>query len=207
MKLFLSSYHVGTRGQELRDLVTRRGPAAIVTNACDVFEQRLLHHQRNVDDLSALGFATEELDLKEYFGNTAALRHRLRDVALVWAVGGSAFALARAMSASGFADAAFDLVSSGELVYGGYSAGACVAGPDLEGLDLMDDPDANPVGYPPIAPAETLGWVPWRIVPHWRSDHPESAAAELLVEHLSRAGLHYRTLTDGEALVVDGDPS
>jgi dipeptidase E len=204
MKLYLSSYRLGDHGQRLRDLVTRPGPAAIVTNACDVFEQRLMRYQRQVDDLRSLGFESCELDLRPYFGDPSALQRRLSDFALVWAVGGSAFALARAMSASGFAQAARPLVEGGDLVYAGYSAGACVAGPDLEGIDLMDDATANPTGYPPVAPVETLGWVPWRIVPHWRSDHPESAEAERVVAHLSSAGLQYRALTDGDAIIVDG---
>jgi dipeptidase E len=73
----------------------------------------------------------------------------------------------------------------------------------LAGLELMDDPGALPAGYSETMPATTLGWVPWRLVPHWRSDHPEAARAELAVDRLDAAGLEYRALTDGDAIVVD----
>jgi len=37
----------------------------------------------------------------------------------------------------------------------------------------------------------------------WRSDHPEAASAELAVGRLDAAGLEYRALTDGDAIVID----
>jgi dipeptidase E len=156
-------------------------------------------YQREADDMRSLGFDAEELDLRQYFHGRGDLRARLETLALVWVVGGNAFVLARAMTAAGFGPAAHDRLE----VYAGYSAGACVAGPDLEGIQLMDDPDFVPAGYQPEMPARTLGLVPWRIVPHWRSDHPESENAERAVRHLQAAGLPYRGLRDGEAIVID----
>ena len=43
------------------------------------------------------------------------------------------------------------------------------------------------------------------IVPHYRSDHPESAAAEQVVAHLQANGIAHVTLRDGEVIVVNGD--
>jgi dipeptidase E len=123
----------------------------------------------------------------------------------LWVVGGNTFVLARAMQASGFATVGTDLVVGDQLTYAGYSAGVCVITPDLEGVHLMDEPLAIPTDYPVEASAATLGWVPWRVVPHWRSDHGESAAAELAVEYLLKAGLPFLTLQDGHAIVVNGD--
>jgi dipeptidase E len=93
-------------------------------------------------------------------------------------------------------------MSDDHLVYGGYSAGSCVAAPDLEGIHLMDDPAFIPEGYREDVTPQTLHLVPWRIVPHWRSDHPKSVDAEKAVEHLRPSGLDFRTLRDGEALIV-----
>jgi dipeptidase E len=98
-------------------------------------------------------------------------------------------------------------MSDGRLVYGGYSAGSCVAAPDLEGIHLIDDPETIPDGYLEDVTPRTLHLVPWRIVPHWRSDHPESADAEKAVEHLRQSGLDFRTLRDGEALIVTNGES
>jgi dipeptidase E len=90
-------------------------------------------------------------------------------------------------------------------VYAGYSAGVCVTGPDLDGCHLMDEPDLIPVGYSSDESPTTLGWLPWRIVPHWRSDHEEAPLAELAVEHLLATGLPFQTLQDGQVFVIDGD--
>jgi dipeptidase E len=177
----------------------------MVFNACDPFEDRLRVYEREAEDLRGLDLAPEELDLRRYFDQPESLRSRLAALDVVWVVGGNAFVLARAMTATRFALAARELVGSGTLVYAGYSAGACVAGPDLEGIALMDEPDALPSGYQASMPPTTLGWVPWRIVPHWRSDHPEAPGAERAAEHLKARGLAYRALRDGEVIVVDGE--
>jgi len=43
------------------------------------------------------------------------------------------------------------------------------------------------------------------VIPHWRSDHGESASADLAVEHLLTAELPFRTLQDGHAIAVNGE--
>jgi dipeptidase E len=198
VQLYLSSYRIGDDPSVLRDLVAGNR-AAVVLNACDVFDDRRHVWPREEADLGALGFDVTELDLREHFGDPAGLAERLRSLDLVWVTGGNTFALARAMHASGFAAA----VPTTGLVYAGYSAGACVVTPGFDGIHLMDDPGAVPFGYPPDARPEPLGWVPWRIVPHWRSEHGESPAAELAVEHLLAAGLPFRTLRDGQVIVAE----
>lgn len=106
------------------------------------------------------------------------------------------------MTASGFGEALASAMDRG-LVYAGYSAGACVAGPDLRGIHLMDAADDLPPGYDANMPAHALGLVPFRLVPHWRSDHPETARADVAVRWLAQHSLDYRALRDGEVVVVD----
>ena len=86
-----------------------------------------------------------------------------------------------------------------------HSAGACVAGPDLQGIDLVDDASAVPPGYSAAIEPRCLDLIPFRIVPHWRSEHPESELVESAAVHLDAEGLSHRCLRDGQALVVDGD--
>lgn len=172
-------------------------------NACDVFADRLRVFPREVEDLRSVGFHAEELDLRAYFDRARDMASRLARYDLVWVVGGNAFVLARAMNASGFGRAARELLASGSLVYAGYSAGACVTGPDLAGIDLMDHPDSLPDGYDSSMSTATLAWLPWRVVPHWRSDHPESAGADAAVRHLEAAGLEFRAVSDGDVIVVE----
>jgi dipeptidase E len=206
VKLYLSSFRLGRDRRALRDLVGRAGRAALVFNACDVYgDNRLRNLERETEDISGLGFACEELDLRSYFGDFEGLRTRLDTYDLIWVVGGNSFVPARAMTQSRLGQAVSKALDDGRLVYAGYSAGICVATPDLEGISLMDEPDALPDGYPKDVQATTLGWVPWRIVPHWRSQHPEAPLAELAVEHLLQNGQPFRTLRDGQAIVVEGD--
>lgn len=107
------------------------------------------------------------------------------------------------MNASAFAAVGTDLVTAGRLTYAGYSASVCVVAPDFEGIHPMHDPDALAQGYPAGAQPAALGWLPWRVVPHWDSDHKETETADLAVDYLLKAELPFRTLRDGHAIVVD----
>jgi dipeptidase E len=133
------------------------------------------------------------------------LRAALAAYDMVWAVGGNAFILRRAMKQSGFDDVITGMLERDEIVYGGYSAGAVVAAPSLEGIHLMDDPDDAPSGYDPETVWDGLGLIDHAIVPHYRSPHPETAAADRAVRHLMGRGLRYRALRDGEAIVWTED--
>jgi dipeptidase E len=211
VKLYLSSFRMGSDRDALRDLVGRAGRAgraALVFNACDVYgDNQLRNLEREAEDITSLGFECEELDLRTFFEDFEGLRNRLETYDLLWVVGGNSFVLAKAMTQSRFEQAAFEPLDDGRLVYAGYSAGICVTAPDLEGIGLMDEPDELPDGYPKDVRATTLGWLPWRIVPHWRSQHPEAPLADLAVEHLLHSSLPFRTLRDGQAIVVEGDAS
>lgn len=202
MKLMLlSSPDLSEHGPQLRGLVGDGARAGLVFNALDQYETRLRQLPVETEALSALGFDCEEVDLRDYFDDALGLRDRLEELDLLWVLGGNTFVLARAMALSGFRRAAEGLIQAGQLVYAGYSAAACVTGPDLSGMELMDDPSSVGAGHPPDAPADALGWVPWRIVPHWRSEYGNSP--EALAERLRELGLPFRTVRDGEAIVVN----
>ena len=200
MRLYLCSYRLSGDTSALLRLVGDGRRAGIVLNASDAFGDHLYLWPRESADLQALGFDVAEVDLRDHFGDPGGLRERLAALDLLWVTGGNTFVLARAMNACGFVDA-FD---RDRTTYAGYSAGVCVLAPDLDGIHLMDDPDVVPERYPADVRPQPLGWLPWRVVPHWRSDHAETDAADLAVAHLSRAGLPFRTLRDGEAIVVEG---
>ncbi len=225
MRLYLSSYRIGDRAGSLLALLSggQTAPvrsrdhsafegkrAAIIANALDnipeiVREQFRAEVYDPVAEFAALGIASEALDLRHYFGQPARLRAALAGFDLVWATGGNAFVLRRAMKLSGFDDVIVDMLDNDEIAYGGYSAGAVVAAPSLEGIQLMDDPESVPSGYPPDPVWDGLGLIDHAIVPHYRSPHPESAAAEKAARHLSARGLRYRALRDGEVIVWTED--
>ena len=123
---------------------------------------------------------------------------------LVWVRGGNSFVLRRAMKASGFDRVIRDLLEDDAIVYGGFSAAIAVLTPSLHGVELVDDPHLVPAGYDPAIVWEGLGLLPYAVAPHYRSEHPESAAMESVVQYYVDHRLPFRVLRDGEAIVVQG---
>lgn len=208
MKLYLSSYRIGAAGHELARLVRSTGNprTALVMNALDEYGPRLPQQvEENRAALEELGLEAAELDLRDYFGRAEDLAAELEGFGAVWAVGGNSFVLRRAMRASGFDGVPVQRVREGELVYGGFSAGAVVATTTLAGIDIVDPPDTVPPGYDPEVVWEGLGLVESSIAPHYRSEHPESALIDTTVEWFEARGMPVLPLRDGEALLVDGD--
>jgi dipeptidase E len=124
------------------DRLVRALPAGaavgVISNAVDFVPQKdRIDYARNVFDPVQLfrrhGLAARELDLRGYFGRQEALRAATEDLRLVWANGGNAFLLRRAMRQSGMDDLLSERVQSGATIYGGWSAGAVIAGPTLRG--------------------------------------------------------------------------
>ena len=209
-RLYLSSHQLGDDAELLRwpageAVAARHGRCGIVMNALDGFvDTRLRDFDDHVGAMECLGYGCEELDLRRYFhaGDEAGLARRLAQLDLLWITGGNAFVLARAMDQSRFAAALAPALAAGTLTYAGYSAAACVAGPDLHGIDLMDEPEVVPEGYDPSSRPLGLGLVDYRIVPHWRSDHRESELAKVAAAWMEREGLAHRCISDGEVVVV-----
>lgn len=206
MRLYLSSYRIGDRAGSLLAMLGDGKRAAIIENALDNVSATARDLYRTdvynpAAELASLGISAEPLDLRDYFGRVEALRTHLGQFDLVWVTGGNAFVLRRAMQLSGFDDIIVDLLDADTIVYGGFSAGAVVAAPSLEGIHLIDDPSELPAGYSGELVWDGLGLIDHAIVPHYRSPHPETHAAERAARHLSARGLRYRALRDGEVIV------
>jgi dipeptidase E len=208
VKLYLSSYRFGDRFDDLLAAVGPGGKAAIVSNAADFIpmESRLAYARTVFDPLAHFrdhGVDAADIDLRAFFGDPGALDTALADVRLVWANGGNAFLLRRAMRQSGLDDILRRRLAHDGLIYGGWSAGAVVAGPTLRGLDLMDDPDVVVDGYSPATVWDGIGLVDFAIVPHFESDSPEAEAAAGAQAYLQAVGIPHRTIRDGAVIVVD----
>ncbi|WP_454848128.1 Type 1 glutamine amidotransferase-like domain-containing protein [Rhizobium binxianense] len=209
MRLYLSSYRLGASQARLRRLLKGGRRAAVIQNALDFIpvESRCAYEASIYDpreELSGLGIEAEDLDLRDYFGRPDALKTALAGLDLVWAVGGNAFLLLRAMRQSGFDRVIAELLREDALVYGGFSAGAVVATPTLKGIELIDDPMQLASGYGPDILWNGLGLVDFSIVPHYRSDHDEAQMAEKAVFFLEKAGMPFQAMRDGEVIIVDG---
>lgn len=212
MRLYLSSYRMGDRAGALLALLGRAQRAAIVSNALDNTSPRArdIYREEVYDpraELGSLGISAVDLDLRKYFGRQESLAADLARYDLVWVIGGNVFTLRRAMKQSGFDIVIGEMLVRDEIVYGGFSAGAVVAGPSLEGFELMDDPDELPAGYAPGPVLKGLGLIDFAPVPHFRSQHPESGAAERTVRYLAARRRPFRALHDGEVIVTTGASS
>jgi dipeptidase E len=209
MRLYLSSYRIGDRAGALLALLGFGKRAALISNALDNISPaaRQIYREEVYDpaaELASLGITAEDFDLRHYFGMGDALASDLSRYDLVWVMGGNAFTLRRAMRQSGFDTVIADMLDRDSIVYGGFSAGAVVAGPSLTGFELMDEPAELPPGYAPGPVLEGLNLVDFAIVPHYRSLHPEAPAAERCARHLAARRLPFRALRDGEAIVHIG---
>lgn len=211
MRLYLSSFRLGDHPERLVQLAGAGRQALAIANACDGFpaEERPGRVERELAALRGLGFAAEELDLRDYFGGRGreVLAERLSRAGLVWVRGGNAFVLLRAMRQSGFDGMITELLRKDALVYGGYSGGIAVLAPSLRGIELVNDANTVPEGYGPEVPWEGLGLVPYAIAPHYRSPHPSSPGIDAVVDYFTRNGVPFKALRDGEVILMSPQAS
>jgi dipeptidase E len=80
MRLFLSSYGLGNKPEELQPLINDNKRVAVIFNALDAKEPdaRAERLKREIDALTALGLQPEELDLRQYFGKSAELKEIIK---------------------------------------------------------------------------------------------------------------------------------
>ncbi len=206
MKLYLSSYFLGNHPEELAKLVGPNKKVGLIMNAADVYgnEKHSAYLASEIKKMKEIGLDAEELDLRDYFNDNPALKTKLQSYGLIWAMGGNSFVLRKAMRMSGFDAIIKDLVVGEKLVYGGFSAGSCVAARSLKGIEIVDNPDQIVEGYDNAIVWEGLNLIDFSIAPHYRSEHPESDKIESVVTYFEENNIKYRALRDGEVLIVDG---
>jgi len=206
VKFYLSSYHLCDEPERLSALGAKNNRVAVVQNALDAYtdlERRERGLQREFADLKAIGLVAEELDLRLFFGKAAELQKYIEGFGYLWVTGGNAFVLRRAFSLSGLDSILQKKLHEDDFVYSGYSAGICVLAPTLKGIHIADEPQAMPKGYSSQIIWTGLGFIPYCIAPHYRSNHSESPLIEKSVEYFIEQKIPFVALRDGEALVLD----
>lgn len=207
MKFYLSSYKLGNKTNDLVRLMSHNKKIAYIPNACDFsnadIERRKKGIEMDMESLSEIGFVPELLDLKEYFYRTNDLREKIKEFGGVFVRGGNTFILRQAMKLSGFDIIFNELITDENFVYSGYSAGACVLAPDLKALQNVD----NPYDFPYLEYKETiwegLGYLDYIILPHYKSNHPESEDIDKEVEFCKKNNIPFKTLSDGEVIIIE----
>ena len=204
MKFYLSSYKLGNQTQTLQKMTS--GIIGYIPNALDFSKadpaKRALHITADMDSLREIGLMPEMLDLREYFGNSSSLRKKLHELGAVWISGGNVFVLRQAMKLSGFDEILKDLLPT-DFVYGGYSAAGCVLSPSLNAYAIVDDATDLPYTEQRDVIWDGLGLIDCAFLPHFDSDHPESAVIAKEVEYCTEHSIPFKTLRDGDVLIID----
>ena len=203
MKLYLASKHVQFP-KELVSLVGSSDPkqvrAKLVVNAFDNYpeDRRQKHVSELQESLSKTRFSIDSLDLREYINRRADLVELLKKSDFLWISGGNIFSLRYLLRECGLDKSLATLINNG-LVYGGDSAGAAVIGPDLHGLDLLDD-----VSEAPELIYTGLNITSFIILPHWGNERYQKEIANSKAE-LEKYNDEIITISDSQVCIVDGD--
>lgn len=205
MKLYLSSYKVGDKKEELINWINEHGnKICLIPNSRDIYpesERKTKGIQADVDDLTKLGFEVTVVSLKDYFENKAALLSRLKEFNAFYVIGGNTFALRQAMYLSGFDKYLKMIEDNPNYLYAGYSAGICVLAKDMHGLEKCDAPNINPYGIDTIW--NGLGYFDYIFLPHYKSNHKETKLIDECVEYCNKHNIKYKTLCDGDVIIQD----
>lgn len=104
MRLYLSSYRLGTDWHRLVDLAGSNRRTAVICNATDhrAHDEQRERLRWECEALTAIGLEPRGLDLRDHFDRRADLEETLKPFGLVWIRGGNTFTVRRAMVASGF---------------------------------------------------------------------------------------------------------
>lgn len=197
MKLYLSSIRIPVP-EELSRLVDKplaTTKVALIPNAQDYYAGRARDFKIHdlVRYMQDLGLHVDVVDLRNY-SDAEILKTKLLDYDLVWVMGGNTFVLRYEMKRSGFDQAIHELVDK-DIVYGGDSAGALVAGTSIAGIESADEP-----AFAEEIIKEGMHLVPFVIMPH--VDNPEFADVMPVVAKLHKNMIK---LTDAQAVVFNGD--
>ena len=207
MKLYLSSHGVGNHPERLVELAGGKR-LLFIENAKDDLpsDERAAHVLEKRHEFHGLGFDFEELDLRRYFDGHHDFADELSRADIVWLAGGNTFLLRRALEQSGFAEALRKAVTGRKVAFGGSSAGAIVAMPSLRGVEYGDDPVVTPAGYQREPVWGGLGLVPFRIVPHYKSEFSDGMrhGADDMIAYFKKSEYNFHALKDGEVYLVDG---
>lgn len=206
MKLYLSSYKLGDRVEELKGMFSENKNVGYIFNALDFSsadpERRLKHIEKDMSELRTLGLVPEVIDLKDYFNEKIALVEKIATLGGLWISGGNVFVLRQAMKLSGLDEILKDL-NRDDFVYGGYSAAGCVLSPSMKGYELVDDATDLPYAEQKEVIWDGLDIVPYALLPHYDSDHPESDDVSRELANCIEKKIMFIALRDGEVIISD----
>ncbi|WP_405207190.1 Type 1 glutamine amidotransferase-like domain-containing protein [Aquimarina sp. LLG6339-5] len=207
MKYYLSSYKFGDKVEKLKNTLPQGAKIGHINNSKDwttaSAEIRNNHLKEEMEFMDNLGFISEHLDLKNYFGKENKLRNKIASLDGIWVCGGNTFVLRQAMKLSGFDNIFKELQKRDDFFYGGYSAGVCVLSDSLKYIQFVDNPNDFP--YKEITEIiwDGLNLFNYGILPHYDSEHPESEEIEREVKRCIENKWLFKTMKDGEVIIIE----
>lgn len=208
MKYYLSSFRTGNRVAklvEMSKLTNKR--VAFISNAMDYMsdlETRSIVEAHDKKDLEELGLHVESIDLRDYFNKQSELRKKMRHYDIIWCTGGNNFILLEAIRRSGLEKVIYERNSSeNRFIYGGFSAGASILGPTLEGIHLTDEPNIKPYGETESIRWDGLGILNYVIVPHYQSELFKDLDTNSAIEFLIKNKTLFKAIKDGEVIIIE----
>ena len=205
MKFYLSSYELGNETEKLKALVPK-GRIGYIPNARDFTgadqERRARRNESDMASLRNIGLEVEMINLNDYFAKSSELKTKLEELGAIFISGGNVFVLRQAMKLSGLDEILREFKDRDDFLYAGYSAAGCVLATSLKGMDLVDPLD-TPYSEQKEILWDGLGFVDWRFMPHWDSNHPESADIEKEIAYCKENNIPYKAIRDGEVIVIE----
>ena len=205
MKLYLSSYKVGDKVEELRKWISEHGnKICLIPNSRDIYpesERKEKGIQADVEELTNIGFDVTVISLKDYFNHKEKLIKALEKFRAFYVIGGNTFALRQAMYLSGFDEYLKTIENDPDYLYAGYSAGICVLAKDMHGLDICDDSNINPYGIDTMW--NGLGYFDYIFLPHYKSNHKETKLVDTSVDYCNQHNIKFKTLSDGDVIIQE----
>ncbi len=207
MKFYLSSYGIGNEVEKFKQLIPNK-KIGYIPNARDHSgsdsKTRKEKAERDMQLLRDLGLEVYLLDLQDYFDKKDELKNKLEELGAIFISGGNVFVLRQAMKLSGLDEILTELKNNNQnFLYAGYSAAGCVLAPDLHAYPVVDDSTEMPYEELKETVWEGLGFVDFAFMPHYKSDHPESAGVDKEIEFCEQNNIPYKTLRDGEVLIIE----
>ncbi|OIP74974.1 MAG: hypothetical protein AUK06_02545 [Parcubacteria group bacterium CG2_30_36_18] len=196
-KLFLASI-VSNTIEKLIEILpgsSDKLAVAFIPTAADPYEDKWFVDEDR-DKLKEKGFNVKDVDIK---GKTEQeLLEELKDVDIIFVAGGNTFYLLEKSRESGFDKIVKELIQKG-VIYVGSSAGATLAGPDIEPIKTLDDPSKAPS----LKSFNGLNLVDFIILPHFEEKNRKEYG-EIIREN-SEKGYKLIILTDNQAVVVEDE--
>jgi len=167
---------------------------AFIPTAADPYENKWFI-KADRDEFIKKGFQVRDVDIN---GKTEQeLFKELKDVDIIFVGGGNTFYLLQKAKESSFDRVVKELIEK-SVIYVGASAGATLAGPDIEPIKVLDDPSKAPG----LKSFRGLSLVDFIVMPHF--DRKKKLVYEQIVNEYDKRGYKAIPITDNQAIIVNG---